>query len=155
MPIGFQKRSARQSGPHALVGRQSRRQRPRDALDKGAADAVLGKQNDDRYEPDDAVRTAQKQRGQRDGNQRDDEEGLAPADPVGPEPDRKLRQGREGRKRRDDPDDSVREPFLTQVKRQVGQREADRRHAQKIGSVESDSISHVHGGHLLQLADGA
>ena len=145
MPIGFQNRRAPRAAPTPPWRGQGRGLGPGEALDDGAADAVLGEQDDQEPEPDDAVRPAQEHG--RDGHdrQRDDQERLAPADPVGPEPDRELGQARQRRQGRDDPDRPVREPLLAEVERQIGQGEADRRHAEEVRAVESDAIPHIHG----------
>ena len=56
---------------------------------------------------------------------------------VGPDADGKLSQPCQGRQGRDNADGPVRHPLLSQIQRQVRQREADARQTKEVGPVHA------------------
>ena len=116
---------------------------PAQAIDDGAADAVLGKQHHQQAETDHAVRRRQNavEIASKASATRRNGSCIARGRP-------RARWGtapsREGGQRRHHADLAIAESLLTEIKGQEGEREADARHAEQVGAVESDAVAKVH-----------
>ncbi len=144
MPIGFQNRRPPSARPTWSGPASATASAPAWLSTIARQTPFSANRTTDHRQPDAVRHPGQCRRRQRQHRQRDQQERLVPADPVGPDPDDELHQGAERRQRRDDPDVAVGQPALLQVQRQIREREPDPRHRTEIGPVESDPITPVH-----------